>query len=171
MYKHATGKTVIGENTYRTIYMSPYYVVINVTDLKTNITKEICVECPSIKGAIEKDNNNSIIDKKNRTFKFQSDSALNYIGYFNFDTLKMKECIKDISPEFLMSEWNRDYINFANTYSGECQKYFAFILFKDGIMSSRGSLGSSLSIVTKERIEQEKKDMEYNQKHNKNKTH
>ena len=157
MYRHASGKVIKGDTIYQTISTAPYYVIINVTDLKTGITKELCTEYPFIEGAIKKDSGNAIVDEKNRIFKFKSDASLQSVGFFDFDTTKMKICLKNISPELLINEWKGDNINFSNTYSGECQEYYAFLLFKNGIMTKRGCLIGSFSIVSEEEIIREKK--------------
>lgn len=164
MYKHASGKIIKGDTTFQIISTSPYYVVINVTNLKTGSTKEICTEYPYIEGAISKDSNNSIIDEQKRDFKFYSDAALNNVDFFNWSINSMDSCLRGITVEMLMTEWKNDsvnqYINFHNKYSGECQTYYAFLLFKNGIMSTRGCLVGSFSIVTNEKRKKEEKEME-----------
>lgn len=156
MYKHASGEIIKNDTIFRFISTAPYYVVVNVTDLKTGFTKEICTEYPCIESAIKKDSNNSIINELKRDFNFFSDSALNNIGFFDWSINDMDSCLQDITVEVLMRDWENDPINFHNKYSGECQKYYAFLLYKNGIMSKRGCIIYSFSIVTKEEIEKEK---------------
>jgi len=147
MFWLASGKITRNDTTFQTLATSPFYVVITVTDLKINYTKEICVEYPYIEGAIEKDSGNTFIDIKNRIFKFKSDEALNNVGFWQYDTVKYKSCIAGITKEQLQREWNEDLFEFRDKYSGECQIYYAYFLFKNGVLSTRGSLAGGFSIV------------------------
>lgn len=146
MFVKASGKTQRGDTIFQVFSMAPYYVVITVTDLKTGLTKELCVEYYAIESAIQKDGGNAEINEKKRLFKFKSDEALRTVGFFTFSHDKMAECLDGITTEYLKKKWKEDYINFTNTFSGECQKYYAYLLFKNGIMSKRGSVASGLTI-------------------------
>jgi len=154
MFWLASGKIIRNDTTYQIFSTSPFYVVITVTDIKTGQTKEICTEYPYIDGAIRKDSGNAYVDTRNRIFKFKSNEALNNIGFFDFDDTTNTACTKGITVEKLQKEWNEDYIIFWNTYSGNCQKYYAYLLFKNGIMTTRGSLAGEFSILSDEEIKE-----------------
>ena len=42
---------------------------------------------------------------------------------------------------------------FWNKYSGDCHKYYAYLLFKNGIMTTRGCITGKLSIMSHEESE------------------
>jgi hypothetical protein len=126
--------------------MAPFYVVITVVDLKTNKSKEIATEYPSIESAINADSANAVADNQTRTFKFYSDRALALVDFFDFDIDKNRTCIDTITIDKLINDWNEDVTAFHNKYSGDCQQYFAFKLYKNGIMSTRGDWTSSISL-------------------------
>ena len=151
LYNYASGK--VGDTIFSKLR---YYIIIKVTDLKTGITKEICTT-PFYIDAINKMDGRAVIDENNRTFKFYSDSALEYIGYFSFDTNVLKKCTVNITAEFLFNEWKKDYINFINTYSGDCQIYYAYILLKKGIISKYGCIAGEFYIIEDDKIKEERK--------------
>src|ERR1035437_8290177 len=58
---------------------APNYIVVNVKNLKTGETKEICTEATFFEGAIGRETGNWTVDCKNyktRHFEFSQDSAL-----------------------------------------------------------------------------------------------
>lgn len=149
MYLKAARKTVKGDTVFQYFSTAPYYVVISVTDIKTGKTKNLCVEYNSLYSAIKKDSGNAVINEKNRVFKFKSDEALKNVGFFHFSQKELKKCTKNISAEYLIEKWKENHMNFSNTFSGDCQKYYAYLLFKHGVMSYRGSVTSGLGIDLK----------------------
>ena len=142
MYNKATGKTNRGDTVFQDF--SSYYVVVNITDIKTTKTKKLCVLYPYLAKAIEIDNNKSIIDEKKLDFKLYSDSALKAVGFFSFDSIEMKRCIGKITVKKMEKIWEKDKIMFFKKYSGKCQLYFAYLLFENGIMSKQGCLNGEL---------------------------
>ena len=152
LYQIATGKYTKSGKQFQE-YGSSYYVVVNVTDLKTLKTKEISIEYEYLQGAIDKDNGRAIIDEPNRIFKFLSDSALNNINYFSFDSLKMITCLENLSAEILLQNWEKNYIEFMHNYSGDCERYYAFVLFKHGILTGNGGVIKALRIINGDELE------------------
>jgi hypothetical protein len=156
LYLLASGKYTKDGKQVQTIGSS-YYVVVNVTDLKTLKTKEISIEYQYLQEAIDMDNGLAIIDEPNRIFKFSSDSALNYINFFSFDSLEMIKCLENLSAEILINNWNRNSIEFMNKYSGDCERYYAYVLFNHGILTGNGGVIKALHIIDGDDLERLKK--------------
>ncbi len=133
--------------------LSSNYVVVNVTDMKTLRAKEISIEYKYLDRAIEMDHGETIIDEPNRIFKFFSDEALEYIDFFTFDSLKMIKCLENLSAEILLNNWKRNDIEFSNNYSGDCERYYAFVLFKHGILTGNGGVIKALHIIDGSQLE------------------
>jgi hypothetical protein len=154
LFTIASGQVIRNDTVYKRF--QPCFVVINVTDLKNGMTKEICTEYDNIEAAVDLDKKSTHKDKSNLTYRFYSDTALQLIGYFSFDTTKKSICLMDIKVEDLINDWKKDHLAFINKYSGDCETYYAYILFRHGILTKRGSLASELLILDEKEINERK---------------
>lgn len=134
MIRFASGKFK-RNNQECVVYDGSYFVVIFVTDMKTNNTKEICTQFERIEGAIKLDKSKSSFEIGSRILKLYSDSALRYIGYHDFDSLRLIECTSGLSSKQLQMEWHTNSLNFSKKYSDYCEVYIAYLLFKQGIIT------------------------------------
>lgn len=140
MFLKAKERKRIGDTVYVRYSTASYYIVINVINIKTGEKKEICTLHSVLENALAKDSGNTIINEELRLFSFRSEESLQTIGFYNFTAEDMDECIGEITADSLLDIWRKDKILFSNTFSGKCQVYYAYILFKHGIMTKRGSV-------------------------------
>jgi len=135
-----------------------YYVVINVENLNTQESKEICVDYNFLEGAVERDSN-AIIDEENLIFKFTEVEALKNIGFYTYNEKEFISCTKHLEVSTLLKEWNLNSIEFSNNYSNECQIYIAHMLFKSGIMVLNGGLIGQIKLISEAEVMNEKSRM------------
>lgn len=138
---------------------SASYYVFKALDLNTNTAKEICSEYNFLRGAIDRDQE-YYYDEKNRIHHFRNKESLDNIGFYQFNVDQLEKCRKSYDLKEFIQSFEKDHILFANFIADECQIYFAHLLFKDGVMSKRGSLVGSLIIMTDSQLELEEKQMQ-----------
>ena len=95
---------------------APNYVLITVTDLKTNETKEICTEAPFIEGTMHRELNlghdkesikkvmEVLTQQKNLHFSFQNEKALKNISFFEYDTTKLADVRKKYDVDLIIDK-------------------------------------------------------------------
>ena len=59
-----------------------------------------------------------------------------------------------------IKEYEEDVYSFWENIDSECQLYYAYLLFKDGVSSKRGSLVGSLQIMTNTELDTERDEIQ-----------
>lgn len=116
------------------------YILVNVEDVSSKKSKEICRFYSNLSYALKLDSNASV-DNSKRTFAFSSPEAL---GFNNYDETKLDSIYQSVSFNELYELAINHPSKLSNIYSGENQKYVVHLLFNFGVISSKESNAGTL---------------------------
>ncbi|MDA9774422.1 hypothetical protein N9B82_05645 [Saprospiraceae bacterium] len=138
---------------------SQTYYAFKAKDLDSNITKEICCDYDSFEGAIEIDSVGYKYDPTSRIHAFKTQEALEYIGFYTFDEKQLDSCKESYDLKQFISQYESDFMKFSNSLDRDCQLYYAYLLFKDKVISRSGSFAGKLEIMTNADLDKEREEM------------
>jgi hypothetical protein len=135
----------------KNVTKEPFYVVINVKNIKTGQIKEICTAVPFINGAINKENGILFIgidckEYPNRYFEFSKDSALSNIEFNLYTQTDLNNYVKKINLKKTIADI-RDGSLKGKRFTGNHKEdiMFIHILFNNGVLAQRvGDIVSTL---------------------------
>ncbi|MGE5497238.1 MAG: hypothetical protein ACM3Q2_04175 [Syntrophothermus sp.] len=150
-------KAILYEST------APYYVLIKVTDLNSNQTKDKCTSAPNLRAALKSEFNleyslmmplpaktNSKFIKamkrnKDLHFYFKKAEALKSINFYGYDTTQLSVVENKYKVQNIIdSVFRKKKINY--NFEGERfeQTYLAHLLLRKGIMVESGCLARNI---------------------------
>lgn len=126
------------------------FVVIRVKNANTKEIKEICITANLISGALHRETGNLYIGLDcnkypERYFEFSKDSALWNIGFDEYSTKELVEYSKTINVDSIVLEVKKGAMTSIVFEKGEQRKYFAHLMFNQGVITTSHCLGTTLS--------------------------
>jgi hypothetical protein len=135
---------------------APNYVLVTVTNLNNNQTKEICTEAAFLNGAIHRELNigyneksekkvkGILIKQRDLHFSFKNKEALKNIGFFKYDNKQLSSIGNMYNVNSIIdSVLKNDEYDFSFKGDKQTQVYLSHLILRKNIMVRRGDIAGN----------------------------